>query len=209
MSEVRLKQLAQDGATADQHVEWDAASGLWVPATPALVLVDHVSALADTTAMTLTGLASETDGAYLIVGRISADNNSAFELRPNGIAQTNIRSWWNQAANNTATGFTLNSTTGWIIGGGLSADASSRTVFMFQGWIWPSTNRHGSTGSREGTRLYRSIGVQDGNNAGENRMESWGVWTDNTVASWSSLLVGGFGSTMERGSEVMLYKAKY
>ena len=34
MSLVRLKQLAQEAATAGQAIVWDAVNGLWVPGTP-------------------------------------------------------------------------------------------------------------------------------------------------------------------------------
>jgi hypothetical protein len=34
MPRTRLKQLAQDGATDGQHLEWDNAAGVWKPVTP-------------------------------------------------------------------------------------------------------------------------------------------------------------------------------
>lgn len=172
-----------------------------------LELVDHVSALADTTSLTLTGLASETDGVYLLTGRISSAPNGVVEVQPDGIAQTGISSDWNQGAD-TAFGATFSSATGWIIGGGLTADASATWVSQFEAWIFPATNRHGSTAALDGQRLFHMNGTNI--LSGVKHMQtSFGVWTDNTYASWSTLLVGGFGSTIKRGSDIMLYKAKF
>jgi hypothetical protein len=186
---------------------WDGST--WLPtAARSIELVDHVSALADTTGLTLNGLASETDGAYLVVGRIAFGTNSIFELRPDGIAQTGIASDFNQSLDVSPSGSSFTSSTGWIVAGALSADGTAIGTSFFTAWIWPSGLRHGATSARAGNRMFRMAGT---NNPGGNvfRTAAWGEWTDTAYPSWSSLLVGGFGSTIEQGSEIMLYRAKY
>lgn len=201
MSLPRLKQIDQDGASIGEVVTWDGSR--WVPDLPGLVLVDRVEALVNVTSLTLTGLNSQTDGAYFVVGKIIFDNNSAFALVPDGITtHTNLRGYWNQSADLTPTGTTLGTLTqGWPVGGAISADAINTGSCSFHGWIW------GKGGA--GGRFYRGIGSLDASAAGERRMESWGTWQDPAYTSFSTLLVGGFGSTIVAGSEVMLYKARF
>lgn len=192
--------------TRERYV-WDGSA--WLPvAGRSFELVDRVAALSDTTSLTLTGLSSETDGIYCVIGRIAQSTNSIFELRPDGVAQTNISSEYNQNLNVTPTGASFSSTTGWICAGALTGDSIASGTNFFTAWIWPSGLRHGAVGARAGNRMYRMMGtIQHTGN--EDRMEAWGDWTDTADPGFSSLLIGGFGSTIEQGSEVMLYRVKY
>jgi hypothetical protein len=109
----------------------------------------------------------------------------------------------------TSTGFTLSSTNGWLLGVALSGDSINTGAFFFSGWIWPAYARGGAAGDGGG-RFWSMKGTLDASAVGERRTESWGVWRDSGFSGpFTTMLVGGFGSIMAQGSEVMIYKARF
>lgn len=174
-----------------------------------LQLIDRVGTSVATATLTLNGLASEYDAAYLVVGKLIDTTNGIFELRPvPGIALASIQSSLNMGTPPTPSVFT--STTGWQVAGALSGDAGSNYVSFFTAWIWPGMGRFGGTTANAQARLCRSIGTAYDNGTTKVQ-EGFGIWRDtSTNAAFESMTVSGIGgTTMEAGSEVSIYRLGY
>ena len=175
-------------------------------------LVDRVVVTAAISTVTLNGLDSQRDGIYLVVGKAIGTENGFFELRPvpggilSSIASTVVHGDVNA-------GVTFTSTTGWVVAGGLSGDATLDHVTFFQSWIWPSQERHGAAETAvTAARMMRSTGVSHTvGGAQPEQVEGWGQWLT-TVDSdhFESITLTGIGGlNLEIGSEVSIYKLGY
>lgn len=195
--------------TADEVMQHYAATRSRFQGGTGLQLVDRVGTSVATATLTLNGLASAYDAAYLVIGKIIDTTNGIFELRPvPGIALASIQSTLNFGTPSTPS--VITSTSGWLVAGALTSDATSNYVSFFTAWIWPGMGRFGGTTANAQARLCRSIGTAYDNGTTKVQ-EGFGIWRDTSVtAPFESMTVSGFGgTTMEAGSEVSIYRLGY
>jgi hypothetical protein len=192
-----LAELAQDYAAT--RPQYQGGTGLQ--------LVDKVEVAVSTASVTLNGLDSARDGAYLVIGKLVTEPINGFgqyELRPvPGAALAGIDS---ELRINDGSPFT--SATGWVVGIQLISEPTSSAAVWFQAWIWPQKAKFGASGNLAEARMFRANCVQWRNVTDElQQLECYGRWLDaNDDSAFESMTLDGVGVTLAPGSEVAIYK---
>lgn len=188
--------VAQITVDAEGHVTDAVDIAIAAGGTPGLTLVERKTITANTTTVTFSGLDGNTDGTYLLTGKIINNSGAApfYAMRPNG-ATTNLKS---NLAYNSGSGYSqANGTTGRIF-----FSQANGTANTFQQIIHAKKNTHSIA---QPAIAMGSFTAFDGSNQAIPAFTGW-VWDETSTNITSLDIVCESANGIGDGSELCLYK---